>query len=90
MEIEYDHDKRDYTLHARGLDFARAREVFDGIHVTSEDCRYDYGERRYITAGLLDARVVVLIWTQRGSVRRIISMRYANDREKSKYSRHLD
>ena len=38
--------------------------------------------------GLLDARLVVLVWTPRGEVRRIISMRKANDREKTFYTRH--
>ena len=45
---------------------------------------------RFITVGLLDARLVVLVWTPRGEVRRIISMRKANDREKTFYARHLD
>lgn len=27
----------------RGLDFARAHEVFEGVHVTFVDERFDYG-----------------------------------------------
>jgi uncharacterized protein len=89
MEIEFDQSKRDITLRERGLDFARAGEIFIGPALTSEDTRYDYGGRRFFTFGQLDLRMVVLVWTQRGSARRIISMRYANDREKSKYSKFL-
>lgn len=44
----------------------------------------------FITVGVLDARLVVVIWTPRGEVRRIISMRKANDREKSFYAQYLD
>jgi hypothetical protein len=32
---------------------------------------------------------VVAVWTTRGDVRRIISMRYANERENSRYKKYL-
>jgi uncharacterized DUF497 family protein len=89
VEIEFDQSKHDITLRERGLDFSRAGEVFAGPVLTNEDIRYEYGERRFFTFGQLDFRMVVLVWTQRGADRRIISMRYANDREKSKYSKYL-
>lgn len=73
----------------RGLDFARAKEVFDGLTITLQDQRQDYGESRLITMGWLDDRLVVLVWTQRGLARRIISMRKANEREIAKYSESL-
>ncbi|MEO5606169.1 MAG: BrnT family toxin, partial [Polaromonas sp.] len=76
------------TWAERGLDFARAGEVFAGLHFTGQDTRQDYDEDCFITVGLLDARLVVLVWTPRGEVRRIISMRKANDREKTFYTRH--
>ncbi len=43
-----------------------------------------------ITVGLLRGRMVVLVWTQRGAWRRIISMRKANDREQALYRPRLD
>lgn len=61
MEIEFDQDKRDKTLQERGLDFARAGEVFATVTVTLEDIRRDYGEMRYISVGLLDLRAVILV-----------------------------
>ena len=85
MKVEFDEAKRAGTLEQRGLDMARAGEVFDGASLTVEDDRMDYGETRYITIGFLDERMVVLVWTPRGDVRRIISMRKANDREKAIY-----
>jgi len=63
--------------------------VFDGRHLTGQDSRQDYEEDRFITVGLLDARRVVIVWTPRGEARRIISMRKANDREKTLYDRYL-
>ena len=85
MKVEFDAAKRAGTLEQRGLDMARAGEVFDGASLTVEDDRMDYGETRYITIGFLDERMVVLVWTPRGDVHRIISMRKANDREKAIY-----
>ena len=37
-----------------------------------------------------DDRLVVLVWTPRDEVRRIISMRKANDREKTFYDSYVD
>ncbi|EAQ7976161.1 BrnT family toxin [Salmonella enterica] len=90
MEIDYDNNKRNRTFNERGLDFARAGEVFAGKHFTAEDVRQDYGEIRYITAGTLDGRVVVLVWTPRDNARRIISMRKANEREKTRFKKYLE
>ena len=49
------------TLLERGLDFARADEIFAGIHFTGEDARVDYQEKRLIRIGWLDKRLVVLV-----------------------------
>lgn len=89
MRIEFDSRKRARTLTERGLDFARAAEVFAGKHFTARDERRDYAEDRYISAGWLGTRLVVVVWTPRGEVRRIISMRKANDREKALYEKAL-
>ena len=85
MEIEYDPAKREATLLHRGLDMARVGEVFEGAYFTLTDDRADYGEIRFVTAGWLDGRLVVLTWTQRGDAIRAISLRKANGREKRKY-----
>jgi len=90
MEIEFDPEKRDKTLTERALDFARASEVFAGKHFTAEDTREDYSEPRHITVGKLDGRMVVMVWTPRGEVRRIISMRKANEREQVRYAHRVD
>ena len=89
MQIEFDPDKRDKTLMQRGLDFAHAAEVFAGVTVTAEDARFDYGEPRFTTVGVLESRMVILVWTPRGEVRRIISMRKANEREIARFAQAL-
>lgn len=86
MKIEFDPEKRQRTLIERQLDFARAAEVFADVTVTQQDARFEYGEARYTTVGVLDGRMVIVVWTPRGDVRRIISMRKANEREIARFS----
>lgn len=89
MQIEYDMEKAAKTLNERGIDFARADDVFAGNTLDQIDDRHDYGEERIITAGRLDGRVVLIVWTPRGVARRIISMRKANEREIARLEKHL-
>jgi uncharacterized protein len=89
MEISYDPAKRATTLEERGLDFVDAPEVFSGPVFELADDRFDYGEERYITIGMLRGRMVVLVWTPRGAARHIISMRKANDREQARFQARI-
>jgi uncharacterized DUF497 family protein len=90
MAIGWDEAKRRRTLTERGLDFADAQKVFAGKHFTRIDDRRDYGEPRYVTAGYLDRRFVVITWTPRGRGRRIISMRYGHGEEEERYQARMD
>jgi uncharacterized DUF497 family protein len=90
MKIVFDAAKRDKNFDEKGLDFVRAAEVFEGATVTVNDERKDYGETRFVTAGRLDGRIVIVVWTRRGHARRIISMRKANEREIKKYTAALE
>ncbi len=87
---EWDNDKSEKNLLERGLNFADAEEVFSDTCVTFEDTRFDYGEPRFITFGLLEERMVVIAHTPRGDKTRIISMRKANDREQKTYQERLE
>ena len=81
MRITCDPTKRQRTLEERGLDMRRAKEIFGGYHFTRVDDRFDYGELRFTTVGWLDSRLVVFVWTPRGTARRIVSMRHCHERE---------
>ena len=89
MRITFDPAKRDLTLEHRGLDFARAGEVFAGLTATVVDERFDYGEARFITAGHLDGRLIVMVWTQGGEARHIISMRHTHAKEEKIWRRRM-
>lgn len=90
MEISFDPAKRDLTLRHRGLDFGRAVEIFARLTATIVDDRFDYGETRFITAGILDDRLVVMVWTQRGEARHIISMRHCHAKEEEIWRRRME
>jgi hypothetical protein len=89
MRVTFDPAKRALVLAHRGLDFARAGEMFAGLTATLVDDRRDYGEIRFITAGYLDGRLVVVVWTQRGEARHIISMRHCHAKEEEIWRRHM-
>lgn len=81
MDIEFDPPKRDKTLLERGLDFADAWKLFQGVVFTMPDLRFDYGEERMISYGQIDGEAIVVVWTGRNGARRIISMRRAHEWE---------
>ncbi len=85
MEIEFDPAKRDQVLAERGLDMARSGEVFEGFYLTRRDDKHSTDEERFISVGLLDDDVVIVPWTLRGILRRIVTMWKANDRERQNY-----
>jgi uncharacterized DUF497 family protein len=90
VDISFDPAKRATTLQQRGLDFADAGLVFAGRTITIQDRRRDYGEDRFITAGHLNQRCVVLVWTPRDGARRIISMRFGHAEEEQRWFGGLD
>lgn len=81
MQFSWHEPKRRATLNKRGLDFAQAEQVFMGTTFTFEDDRKDYGEQRWVTLGLLQEKVVVIVHTESESEIRIISMREADKDE---------
>jgi uncharacterized protein len=85
VEIEFDPAKRDQVLAERGLDMARSGEVFEGFYLTRRDDKHSTDEERFISIGLLDNDVVIVPWTLRGILRRIVTMWKANDRERQNY-----
>jgi len=89
MKITFDPAKRELARRHRDLDFARAGEIFSGLTATIVDDRRDYGETRFITAGHLDGRLVVMVWTPRGDVRHVISMRHCHAKEEKIWLRRM-
>jgi uncharacterized protein len=89
MKYEWDEAKNRRNFAKHGLSFADAEIVFSGPCVTFEDDRFDYGEERLLTLGLLAGRVVIIAHSPRDEATRIISMRKGNRREQKIYQERL-
>lgn len=85
MKFGWDETKRQTNLRDHKLDFVDAQIVFSGITFTFEDDRFEYGEDRFITLGLLREVVVVIAHTERNDTVRLISMRKATKNEQRLY-----
>jgi uncharacterized DUF497 family protein len=89
MKIVWDESKRRANLKKHGLDFADAARVMAGVTWTFEDKRFEYGEKRFITLGLLHDAVMVMAHTETAREIRMISMRKATKHEEVLYFQHL-
>jgi uncharacterized DUF497 family protein len=89
MRFEWDEAKRRTNIRKHGIDFADAEKVFEGITVTIEDTRAEYGERRFVTLGVTMGRVVVVVHTEESDVIRIISVRKATRYEEANYWKQI-
>ena len=80
--IEWDEAKRRTNIAKHGVDFAIAADFqWDGALV-GEDDRFDYGETRYVAIGKIGTRTYTMIFTERGTNVRVISLRPARRDER--------
>jgi uncharacterized protein len=90
MRVEWDLDKAQTNRVTHGVSFPDAEAVlFDPHGITREDASAE-GEQRFATLGL-DAlgRVLVVVYTYRGDILRIISARKATRNEARTYERRV-
>jgi len=85
--FSWDPDKSEACLADRGFDFGLASRVFEGRTIERIDHRRDYGEVRVQTIGYIEGRLFVVVYTQRGAVKHIISARRAHQEEFDKWLR---
>ncbi len=89
MQYEWDEAKRFANIQKHGIDFVGIEKVFAGATLTILDDRFDYGESRFVTLGLLSGRVVVIAHTETPDVIRIISVRKATKNEEAGYFKEI-
>lgn len=89
MEFEWDDAKRDSNIEKHGIDFVAAKDIFLGFTISIETSHGHVGERRFIAIGMPNASPVVVVFTERGDVRRLISARRARDYEKRLYNKAI-
>jgi uncharacterized DUF497 family protein len=85
MEFTWSERKRAVNLREHGIDFVDAHLVFEGLTFTYEDARFEYGEERFVTLGLLAGVPVSIAHTESEDEIRVISFRKATSREAKRY-----
>lgn len=85
MDFEWDETKRRVNLDKHGIDFVRARQVFDGRPSHNYPSSFAH-EARHITIAELNGQLVAVVWTWRAEETiRIISARRARHGEGRTY-----
>jgi uncharacterized protein len=85
MKFEWDGPKEQANWKKHGLDFDTASKVFfDPYMIELEDSDVE-DELRFNAIGMVDGRILVVTYTIRGAVIRIISARGAERHEERKY-----
>ena len=82
---EWDEDKSAENFMSRGFGFDLVERFNWDTALIQRDLRIE-SEERWISLGLVEERIHVVVWTPRGPYTRIISMRKANDREVARYA----
>ena len=90
MRIAFDFAKDAANIAKHGLSLAMASELEWNAAVVWEDRRRDYGEVRYVALAPRERQLFFVAYTQRGWLRRIISLRKANRREIDRYETEID
>ncbi|WP_412479888.1 BrnT family toxin [Azonexus sp. IMCC34839] len=86
MEITYDPAKDAANIAKHGVSLARASELEWESSVVWPDVRREYGEMRMAAIGYIGLRLYYVAFVDRAEVRRIISLRKANQREVKRYA----
>lgn len=85
MDFEWDSVKERANRKRHGVDFRTAAKVFLDPYVIEFDDHDATGEPRFCAIGLVDGRMLFIVYTMRDDVVRIISARGAEPHEKRKY-----
>jgi uncharacterized protein len=85
MDFEWDNTKDEANRRKHGIDFRTAAKVFLDPFIVEFDDRDAANELRFNAIGLVDGRMLLVTYTMRGDVVRIISARGAEPHEKRKY-----
>jgi uncharacterized protein len=92
LNFEWDEEKAKANLKKHRVSFDEATTVFiDPFSITIPDHDHSVDEQRYIDLGSSDkGRVLVVVYTERGSNIRIISCRKATSSERKLYEKGGD
>lgn len=90
MRYLCDQVKRAANLKKHGYDLDDAPVVIESATaITFEDNRFDYGEQRFISLGMLHDVVVVIVTAETDEESRVISIRKAERNEQEIYFKNI-
>jgi uncharacterized DUF497 family protein len=84
MDFECDEEKRLKNIEKHGIDFIDADILFGNPHIVAPVKTVD-GEQRWLATGMIDEVYVTAVFTRRGPVIRVISMRSARNGERKRH-----
>ena len=83
--FEWDEEKRRHNIEKHGVDFYDAILIFENPVIEAEDTRREYRETRIQALGYVDDDYFIVVYTWRGTRRRIISAWKVDDNGKRRY-----
>jgi uncharacterized DUF497 family protein len=86
IRYEWDETKRVENRRKHRVDFEAILRFDWSMSIARPDRRFRYGEERVLAFAPIDGRLHAAVYTIRGDVRRIISLRKANRREQAEYA----
>ena len=86
MLVTFDPPKNARNVAERGIPFRLALRFEWSTALIGEDTRKDYGENRFQALGYVGDKLHMLVFTLRLPALHVISLRWANDRERTKYA----
>ncbi len=89
MRFDWDAAKHERNRQERGFGFDFAALIFEGDTLEWPDDRRNYDEVRIRAIGQAEDLVLHVVFTDRGDVRRIISARLADRKERSRWRARL-
>lgn len=90
MDVTYDPAKDAENKRKHGISLADAAYMDWDAALVWQDTRYDYGEVRMVALGPIGERLYCVAYVDRESIRRVISLRKANQREFDHYEQEID
>ena len=85
MEFEWYEPKRQSNLARHKIDFQDAKEIWHGNVLEVPSSQTQHGEARFIAYGMVEGRIIAVVFTWRNGVRRLISARRARIHERKIY-----
>jgi len=90
MKITFDEAKDALNKIKHGLSLSEAEKLEWDDALIWQDTRHDYREARMIAIGAMGGRLYCVVYVDRNDVRRIISLRKANQREFDDYEKETN